>query len=206
MFRLQQSSGMLSFNPRSPWEERPGMSWIMLRFFAFQSTLPVGGATLRDDRYDPRIMVSIHAPRGRSDTSSSRATCFRLRFNPRSPWEERLAKPVASVASGAVSIHAPRGRSDPPATPLGGAPQTFQSTLPVGGATCDGEALYLAASVSIHAPRGRSDDNQDAHKAHPSKVSIHAPRGRSDAGTALRILAIHGFQSTLPVGGATTSN
>ncbi len=79
----------------------------------FQSTLPVGGATLH-----PKILleagwISIHAPRGGSDHyGMDRATAYNISihaprggsdvsaclyhavlpyFNPRSPWGERLA-------------------------------------------------------------------------------------------------------------------
>ncbi len=56
------------FNPRSPWEERPGYPASAPGAATwFQSTLPVGGAT-------PGKPV-LHA----------HDECF----NPRSPWEER---------------------------------------------------------------------------------------------------------------------
>ena len=101
------------FNPRSPWGERPNcaasMRWV--RFIsihaprggsdmsfppaaramaAFQSTLPVGGAT----------------GRGRSRSQIPRY------FNPRSPWGERPNFPQLVPGAYPISIHAPRGGSD----------------------------------------------------------------------------------------------
>ena len=55
----------------------------------FQSTLPVGGATSTRHNFQSKTDISIHAPRGGSD---GRALYFRARklyFNPRSPWGER---------------------------------------------------------------------------------------------------------------------
>ncbi len=125
-----------SFNPRSPWEERPAFNALRRALSGFQSTLPVGGATkyrqgrrISAKRFQSTLPVggatccqtvkeavmhvSIHAPRGRSDAaiaaiSPVASPCF----NPRSPWEERRVFPVHRRLSFLVSIHAPRGRSD----------------------------------------------------------------------------------------------
>ena len=79
------------FNPRSPWGERPTTAAVLLPSSIFQSTLPVGGATLifpdsfiAGNNFNPRSpcgerpsdrvycpgwsKISIHAPRGGSDT------------------------------------------------------------------------------------------------------------------------------------------
>ena len=80
----------------------------------------------------------------------------------------------------------------------------FQSTLPVWGATSVIAIALSCFSISIHAPRVGSD--LGASGGHPwLRISIHAPRVGSDA-TARRHLADEGgFQSTLPVWGATAS-
>ena len=57
----------------------------------FQSTLPVGGAT---DVHAVRLLVirvSIHAPRGGSDSVFAISFQSAFGFNPRSPWGERLS-------------------------------------------------------------------------------------------------------------------
>ena len=78
------------FNPRSLWG---GATRILLslqeRCIRFQSTPPVGGATLDCDVKIRRITISIHAPRGGSDELD----------------------PIAAAVK-AISIHAPRGGSD----------------------------------------------------------------------------------------------
>ena len=55
----------------------------------FQSTLPVGGATVADHMGFPTKVISIHAPRGGSDSAGARRNFLRRNFNPRSPWGER---------------------------------------------------------------------------------------------------------------------
>ena len=78
------------FNPRSPWGER--LVWVRIGddisiisihaprggsdyvsmtdptiILVFQSTLPVGGATLTPEELRAAYEISIHAPRGGSD-------------------------------------------------------------------------------------------------------------------------------------------
>ena len=77
------------FNPRSPWGERLGtnspgainilfqstlpvggatLTSLYLRLqILFQSTLPVGGATINASQSENSVDISIHAPRGGSD-------------------------------------------------------------------------------------------------------------------------------------------
>jgi len=61
--------GAADFNPRSPWGERQLDKDVYWRMMRFQSTLPVGGATIR----------------------SKHTLWNQLYFNPRSPWGERLS-------------------------------------------------------------------------------------------------------------------
>ena len=168
------------FNPRSPWGERPSQSGVIgmpnkisihaprggsdsqagaagTKAAAFQSTLPVGGATALVVPGKDVRPISIHAPRGGSDP-----------------------RRCAAILPALISIHAPRGGSDDDLMFGVLFCIEFQSTLPVGGAT----ARQLA-------------DNLKA------QISIHAPRGGSDAGIVFRRFPAGRFQSTLPVGGAT---
>ena len=147
---------------------------------AFQSTLPVWGAT----------GVTWRRPRAHCD------------FNPRSPCGERLSGWARKSRRIGISIHAPRVGSDfafvsifksfrnfNPRSPCGERPSkegmpavsgTFQSTLPVWGATLRGGFLLVAEVISIHAPRVGSDPT---------------------SWTSVRFHLL--FQSTLPVWGAT---
>ena len=102
-----------NFNPRSPCGERPRVSWRLQHWQAFQSTLPVRGATRGRRKSGPCV----------DD------------FNPRSPCGERLRRRAGTAPWKRISIHAPRAGSDerPAKKPL--SPCLFQSTLPVRGAT-----------------------------------------------------------------------
>ena len=125
----------IHFNPRSPWGERLTITLPYPPFPAFQSTLPVGGATAgtHDNAHKGQISIhaprggerpryfyifsssapiSIHAPRGGSDHSRYQSYRYHHDFNPRSPWGERL---IRFLAISTLIV--------------------FQSTLPVGGAT-----------------------------------------------------------------------
>ena len=102
---------------------------------AFQSTLPVWGATQTVDSCFPVGWISIHAPRVGSDS--------------RVLWQQQLAINI--------SIHAPRVGSDLRKSPVAIILPEFQSTLPVWGATAGSGSTLRAALISIHAPRVGSD-------------------------------------------------
>ena len=170
---------------------------------AFQSTLPVGGATLRelDARMDdcisihaprggsdgkssdsePEQNISIHAPRGGSDPRLITGATLKRHFNPRSPWGER--PPCVGALQGICRFQS--------TLPVGGATKyhdyftsclPFQSTLPVGGATGTFKVINGARVFQSTLPVGERQQ-----------------RGPS-AGSEGR------FQSTLPVGGATKTS
>ena len=150
------------FNPRSPWGERRGAGGRGAGKHRFQSTLPVGGATMIIANPTVDQLISIHAPRGGSDRLGAGYAAVGVDFNPRSPWGERLCEYREPLTISVISIHAPRGGSDRrplhrpvyqddfnPRSPWGERPTTrtmssplsrFQSTLPVGGATNQGGA------------------------------------------------------------------
>ena len=85
---------------------------VSMPFFLFQSTLPVGGATLHVGAQGVPLLISIHAPRGGSDYWSRKEAMLNYAFQSTLP------------VGGATVARAP---------PFG--PYSFQSTLPVGGAT-----------------------------------------------------------------------
>ena len=100
------------FNPRSPWGERPKNRVIEIECKKFQSTLPVGGATVNARVVANSFGISIHAPRGGSDSLTWPLFSGLTNFNPRSPWGERRRLMLCPAQT-----------------------SQFQSTLPVGGAT-----------------------------------------------------------------------
>ena len=144
------------FNPRSPCEERlylgdsrrhhgrfqptlpmRGATIVQLgciEWQRFQPTLPMRGATVQRDVPRLPIGVSTHAPHARSDRRTRHRPLRGIRFNPRSPCEERRAGPVnRPVVNG------------------------FQPTLPMRGATSDRTIMGIPLDVSTHAPHARSD-------------------------------------------------
>ncbi len=174
------------------------------RFWVFQSTLPVGGATCsRIEITDYAKCFNPRSPWGERREDGSKRLLRIPGFNPRSPWGERPYHPILGISN-----------------------KLFQSTLPVGGATCPRAQFRSVYIVSIHAPRGGSDLTVNESHYHifyefqstlpvggatlvcccqctGGDVSIHAPRGGSDEITMLKKQAADLFQSTLPVGGAT---
>ena len=127
---------------------------ISSRVSPFQSTLPVGGATTVRESTPNNRRISIHAPRGGSDTQTALLAAVAADFNPRSPWGERL--PRAHIC--------------------GKTPQ-FQSTLPVGGATIGGNISAARLQISIHAPRGGSDTGRPAAAGQPGDFNPRSPWG-----------------------------
>ena len=69
------TSIMRYFNPRSPWGERRDHSAKPYMASLFQSTLPVGGATVAGSILDVYGGISIHAPRGGSDSKNAQILC-----------------------------------------------------------------------------------------------------------------------------------
>ena len=146
--------------------------------------------------------ISIHAPRGGSDLMRAGPILTLLHFNPRSPWGERRRTTAA---------HPGAGWDFNPRSPWGerrARPdyfrnfRTFQSTLPVGGATRYRPRPAPRLAISIHAPRGGSDCAAPAGTFPEPHFNPRSPWGERQHQRSLFTVVIT-FQSTLPVGGAT---
>ena len=87
--RLAARSLTRYFNPRSPCGERPLRVYSSDSRKPFQSTLPLRGATVVNDRNTLRVAISIHAPLAGSDRPWFSAPSAGRHFNPRSPCGER---------------------------------------------------------------------------------------------------------------------
>ena len=127
-------------------------------------------------------MISIHAPRvGSDDIAEQCYNIAKLNFNPRSPCGER---PSDTTVSGRQSSR-------------------FQSTLPVWGATASPDRP--AGAPRHFNPRSPCGERRSRlfYFQKNIDISIHAPRVGSDRYQELRLLELAGFQSTLPVWGAT---
>ena len=125
-------------------------------YLAFQSTLPVRGATGGNPLPKPSTKISIHAPREGSDRCPS---C----------QEKRIR----------ISIHAPREGSDTAFSASTLTYTAFQSTLPVRGATKAAEiASWLYGFQSTLPVRGATGISTPV--CGQCGISIHAPREGSD--------------------------
>ena len=168
------------FNPRTPCGVRPAGVVAGDVSNPFQSTHPMRGATCR--RRSRR--------------------CGERDFNPRTPCGVRQYPDDYAV------------------------PQTqFQSTHPMRGATIHNTLYTMLPEISIHAPHAGCDAPLAAHFLSASSISIHAPHAGCDSRCGPRLQqrldfnprtpcgvrqkyaydrgAVHRFQSTHPMRGAT---
>mgnify|MGYP007129632154 CR=1 FL=1 len=145
-------------------------------------------------------------------------------FNPRSPCGERHHRFTWRLRSHQFQSTLPVwGATKPSQTSSGSQPISIHA--PRVGSDREVTVKGLLRSISIHAPRVGSDRGRCAYPRRLRGISIHAPRVGSDrrnGGTVGRLLYFNprspcgerpgngspirpsaGFQSTLPVGGAT---
>ena len=139
---------------------------------AFQSTLPLRGATNARSREIAAILISIHTPLAGSDVRRG---------------------PVEPARQG-ISIHTPLAGSDLQIKGLSAGPLTFQSTLPLRGATCLSVRSCRSRLISIHTPLAGSDLAWRAEN-HRRNISIHTPLAGSDQ---LR-LALHSLWGRISI-------
>ena len=173
-----------NFNPRSPWGERlagrenptkrdvisihapRGGSDNFVDFdvgghVAFQSTLPVGGATI----------------------CCCCCVVFATDFNPRSPWGERPSSHYHVRNAVIFQSTLPVGGATN-SRPQHCAKDVFQSTLPVGGATRPDDDIPVLEDISIHAPRGGSDASYPCRRLTAPYFNPRSPWGeRPSEGT-----------------------
>ena len=168
-----------NFNPRSPYGERPGPIPGPRRGPAFQSTLPLRGATSADRSnktssrdFNPR------SPYGERPIFIAILYCH-FNFNPRSPYGERPSADRNIIIFSGISIHAPLTGSD-----------TIKRPIP------------MAPGISIHAPLTGSDSGPQWRSEQLKDFNPRSPYGeRPKAGDMDKDAAV--FQSTLPLRGAT---
>ena len=168
--------------------------------------------------------ISIHAPRAGSDCKNDTAFYRRNYFNPRSPCGERQQRQACLHQFYYFNPRSPCGERRKSAYSLR-ISSKFQSTLPVRGATISTVEYFASQTISIHAPRAGSDNTvfrflpvatnfnprspcgERLPECHPPPrrltISIHAPRAGSDYTVYDCPQFDDGFQSTLPVRGAT---
>ena len=183
---MRAFTGISIHAPRAGSDENALKNWSTLS--SFQSTLPVRGATSKEDKQKMETTISIHAPRAGSDltgmsdpekwirfqstlpvrgaTSFSRAafagSCY---FNPRSPCGERRYRAKVTVGKDIFQSTLPVRGATRRCTKKQCIASKFQSTLPVRGATMDRRGAACISGISIHAPRAGSD-MPDIRKTH----------------------------------------
>ena len=198
-----RAESLISIHAPRVGSDSPTPTWLA-GLSAFQSTLPVWGATVHDVTLWHPLQISIHAPRVGSDMRKSIACpsrCrisihaprvgsdptqdFRIRqiinFNPRSPCGERHAAAIRSFGLQLISIHAPRVGSDMRKCQNQKSDQAFQSTLPVWGATtviCSRTCpLRFQSTLPVWGATALNGYVQSGS----GLISIHAPRVGSDS-------------------------
>ena len=120
----------------------------------------------------------------------------------RSPWGERPEIGCNHSAQIHISIHAPRGGERPNSPMSSTTISHFNPRSPWGERLPNTRFTDAASPISIHAPRGGSDYQQFCILTRRQAFQSTLPVGgatSSDARTARHKT----FQSTLPVGGAT---
>ena len=155
--QLPMSAASTIFQSTLPIRGATNDEWAKNTALQFQSTLPIRGATTWHEYGYAALDISIHAPHTGSDYAlfstnpndrkfqstlpirgATRAAGVSRappsHFNPRSPYGERLVRPVRHVG-----------------------PDLFQSTLPIRGATWVCDRACEGQHISIHAPHTGSD-------------------------------------------------
>ena len=167
------------FNPRSPCGERRMRTLNTNQTQAFQSTLPVWGATNGRKPKKTKGEISIHAPRVGSDRSVMPDSSATLDFNPRSPCGERLSEtdtigmPIIFQSTLPVWGATIKELNDLLFV-------EFQSTLPVWGATSpSGCRCWRKKYFNPRSPCGERPGSSANTSVLP-RISIHAPRVGSD--------------------------
>ena len=145
---------------------------------AFQSMLPVRGATYALKPLHLMATISIHAPRAGSDFFAIMSGYLESHFNPCSPCGER------PMISGTCT----RGFYFNPCSPCGerlqgifqaASHQRFQSMLPVRGATSNGIVVERSGKFQSMLPV-RGATSAPCNRPNRRSISIHAPRAGSD--------------------------
>ena len=170
------------FNPRSPCGERLTSGFHVRRSWtAFQSTLPVRGATVGTYMcIIVPLFISIHAPRAGSDPAPLLSCPQYSHFNPRSPCGERRYLFLQLYFYTVISIHAPRAGSDWLKVKITQKRCYFNPRSPCGERQNMVQIYSQFEGISIHAPRAGSDGNTNFKKQQQQQISIHAPRAGSD--------------------------
>ena len=126
-------------------------------------------------------MISIHTPHAGSDKDDPRVLNKKLTISIHTPHAGSDVVLNEVNVDKNISIHTPHAGSDRDA------------------AAC----TYEPAHISIHTPHAGSDTRADLGEIASRIISIHTPHAGSDAVWNMVTSCLKGFQSTLPMRGAT---
>ena len=149
----------------------------------FQSTRPLRGATVVQQRHVPHLVCH---------------------FNPRAPCGARQRVTVTVPAAAGISNHAPLAGRDRPALQhrLGDARISIHAPLAGRDGRVSG-GVDQREHISIHAPLAGRDHQRRPGEQEPA-ISIHAPLAGRDSGAVTLGAPLQRFQSTRPLRGATS--
>ena len=191
------------FNPRAPCGARLVVQVFTARFFKFQSTRPMRGATSCHSRKTAaEIFQSTRPMRGattiwryvRHDLSdfNPRAPCgarqmssvngeLRNLFQSTRPMRGATVLAVGLVGSKEISIHAPHAGRDISPMFMPCPPRDFNPRAPCGArlVTIFGPCFLIA--ISIHAPHAGRDYIGTGQRTEGYAISIHAPHAGRDS-------------------------
>ena len=164
---------------------------------------PRGGSDQALEILEVKPDISIHAPRGGSDMGRpiSRPNRRISIHAPRGGSDLDGCSQCACVLD--ISIHAPRGGSDHRWGRFGSPIKHFNPRSPWGERRNSMPSFFSSYNFNPRSPWGERPYALICDHFFRD-ISIHAPRGGSDLFCFLILHQIFEFQSTLPVGGATS--
>ena len=196
-----RSRGIPYFNPRSPCGERLSSIPVKSRYLGFQSTLPLRGATRpQNPAWKRTAYFNPRSPCGERPRLAPECHRFRY-FNPRSPCGERLMETPRNSDNYDISIHAPLAGSDSLVF-LCLCVVLISIHAPLAGSDQRGYHAIALATISIHAPLAGSDHKTRYPKRGNTHFNPRSPCGERPAPETTHLIR-YGFQSTLPLRGAT---
>ena len=175
--------------------------WISPSVQIFQSTLPLRGATFSMRLVQHIVSISIHTPLAGSDGTARPWSRPCGNFNPHSPCGERRGRRSSCLPSSYFNPHSPCGERQyayrHPSVKV-----EISIHTPLAGSDEAGAAVLVKADViSIHTPLAGSDSLLCGRYQYNKFQSTLLLRGATPASRRLRDMIE--FQSTLPLRGAT---
>ena len=166
---------------------------------AFQSTLPMRGATMAPSFRRLFFVFQSTLPMRGATGAVIAASIFLGDFNPHSPCGERPARPPPRRPGRVISIHTPHAGSDDTADLFVGIAGAISIHTPHAGSDVRQCKQLIKRRISIHTPHAGSDFRLGSAQGHPQDFNPHSPCGeRRD--TAENIIFRNDFNPHSPCG------